>query len=86
MGQQRLRLDASQHLQRLLQAGLHWRRDGHGRRQEHLSTALEFRWHLRQPQHRRVPGEGVEGRVGLGVGGVVSVLLELDTQAPRLLQ
>jgi hypothetical protein len=51
-----------------------------GQRQDHLRAGLQFHRHFSQAQHRRMPGEGVKGRVGLGVGGVVTVLLELDAQ------
>ena len=55
-------MPASQHVQRLLQAGVHRGRDGGGGGQDHLGAALQFRRHFRQAQHRRVPRERMEGR------------------------
>ena len=52
MAQQRLRLDAGNHLQRLLQPCLHRGWDGGGGGQDHLRAGLQFHRHFRQAQHR----------------------------------
>ena len=66
----------------LFKAGLHGREDGQSSRLDQLrESRFPRHFHHTQQRHGPVPGQGRGCRITLGVGGVLTDLLELEVQA-----